>query len=108
MTSAQGCEERPPRGRRLPWDRSRPVDLRLLAAEFLFCITSWVVVVELLTRDISGPDLLASVATGFVLVGVSWALANCALPPAAHHAARKGPGPGDDGGPAPSGAAMLA
>ena len=84
------------------------MDHRLLAVQFLVCVTSWVAVVELLTRHVSGPGLLASVVTGFILVGVSWALAKCGLPPAADQAALIRSEPGEDGGPAPSGAGMLA
>jgi len=108
MTSPKGSEQRRPEGRWLSWDRSRPLDHRPLAVQFFVCVTSWVAVVELLTHHVSGPGLLASVVTAFILVVVSWALAKCGLPRTADQAAPTRPEPGEGGGPAPSGAGLLA
>ena len=63
------------------WDRQRNVHYPTLAIQFGVCVGCWLLVVTVLGAKVSGPGLTASIATGCVLVVVSWLLAKFGIPP---------------------------
>ena len=58
----------------MPWDPDRQAEPRLLGAQFCVCVVTWTAITFLLAGTVSGDGFLAAVATGVVLVVVSWML----------------------------------
>jgi hypothetical protein len=58
----------------MPFDPSRRAEPRLLGAQFLVCVGAWVAIDLGIAGTINGTGLAASVATGVILVAVSWML----------------------------------
>lgn len=58
----------------MPLDPNRRAEPRLLGAQFLVCVGAWVAIDLAIAGTINGTGLAASVATGVILVAVSWVL----------------------------------